>query len=290
MKYVHPWYKIDHQKNIIDFRIENQYIEVEEALKKTIEIIVNNYPPPYRLMVSGGIDSQAMIYSWIKYGKNFIPTSVVYTNNLNDYDLESLRAFSNQQKLDVEYVNFNLLDFYQTTYNQIAEKYRCISPHFGAHLGMIENLNGTCIFSGDMGFDGGIGLFPANMCVLRASFVRPIVPYFFFHTPELAYAGAYTLKKQGIKPRKNTPDTVYENKSFFYKKLGFPIIPQVKKFTGFEKVKEYYDEYFTHLITTNIRLKYASKESNRTYDLLLRYPYEEKYQEKKFTYLINKIK
>jgi hypothetical protein len=67
-----------------------------------------------------------------------------------------------------------------------------------------------------------------------------------------------------------------------------PVIPQDNKYTGFERVKEFYDQYHSK-IPKSVKLKYASRPSKRAYDLLFRYPLEEKYGYSKFKYLINRL-
>jgi hypothetical protein len=235
-------------------------------------------------MVSGGIDSQAMLYSWKLFGRDFIPTSVIYDHDMNLHDLETLSEFAKQENLEINYVNFDLLQFYEKRYHELCERYQCISPHFGAHLGMTEALSGTVIFSGDR-----LGKFTAvlaknNMCLVEASKERNIVPFFFMHTPELAYSMIYEMNIGHIR---NTAAPGYISKVNEWQSSRFPIIPQVKKYTGFEKIKEHYDEQYGHLVTTKLKLMYSTKTSKRAYDLLLRYPYELKFGNPIYNYYIN---
>lgn len=281
------WYTVDN--NLIDFTTTNKLLASDEAAKLTVETIINHYPPPYHLMVSGGVDSQAMLYAWKLYGRDYIPTSVVYNNGMNMHDLETLAIFVDREKIYVKYIDFDLLKFYETEYDDLCETYKCISPHFGAHLGMTKNLTGTCIFSGDCLGVKSAALRNNNLCLLRASKERSIVPYFFLHTPEIAYCinyHRYIAKDLNF----SSTNFLYETKVRIWTTLGFPVIAQTQKFTGFEKIKDYYDETYGHLITPEIRLRYANKASNRTYDLLLRYPYEEKYGNPEYKYILNEIR
>jgi len=47
----------------------------QQTVKKTSELfiqkIIKNYPPPYTLLLSGGIDSQAMLQCWINANAPF---------------------------------------------------------------------------------------------------------------------------------------------------------------------------------------------------------------------------
>ena len=91
--------------------------------------------------------------------------------------------------------------------------------------------------------------------------VRQIIPFFFIHRPELAY---------GFQPYEDTRQ-VKRTKYDLFVKNGFQIMP-VEKQTGFEKVKEHYDQY-SDRVSISDRLKYINMPSKRVMDLLFRYPY-----------------
>jgi hypothetical protein len=282
------WYKI--YENTIDFSTDNTLVNILDAAKITVEHIIKNYPPPYNIMVSGGIDSQAMLYAWKLFGKDYIPTAVMYNDYLNEHDLVTLDTFSQEQNISIEYLKFDLLKFYETEYDTISEKYKCRSPHFGAHLGMTENLQGTCIFSGDCLGKTGANIRFNNICMYEATKYRSVVPYFFMHTPEIAYSKVFVTNKYKRKKLDYADiQQLYQEKAILLINEGFPIIPQQAKYTGFERVKDLYDEKYRHLITPKISLKYANKPSKRTYDLLLRYPYEDKFGTPNFRYIIDDI-
>ena len=58
--------------NVWNFEVQNlNRLPLYTAAKLAIESIIDSYPSPYNLMVSGGVDSQAMLYLWNKFGKNF---------------------------------------------------------------------------------------------------------------------------------------------------------------------------------------------------------------------------
>lgn len=279
------WFIIN--DNSIDLRTDSKFIAALDAAELTVKKIIDTYPAPYRLMVSGGVDSQAMLYAWKLFGKEYIPTSITYNGTLNRHDLITLHEFSKKENIKIDYIDFDLLDFYQTNFLTIVEKYKCTSPQFAAHLGMTESLNGTCIFSGDRLLPNLAVISSANLCIVRASKIRSIVPYFFMHTPELAYSSLF--EKYSVKRQTDVTKYFYEEKVNSYLKSGFPIIAQEIKYTGFEKVKEYFDTHYSHLLTPKIKLKYASKASQRTYDLLLRYPYEDKFGVIPYKYILNEL-
>lgn len=278
------WVKFNN--NVVDFYIPNlKYISVLEAAKSTIETILQNYPPPYHLMVSGGIDSQAMLYLWNKFGKDFIPTSVIYNQDFNLHDLLDIDKISYEYSFSVKYIHFDLLHFLQHDLNDYAHRYKCSSPCINAHIKMSEGLNGTVIYSGDFLTNAKPTLSNAILGLYRASLDRTsIIPFFFLHTPELAYSLQPTqLTVQEIGDRQ------YDPKVMRYLKNGIPVQRQEIKTTGFEKVKDYYDKNFYELVPKLNRIKYAVKQSKRTFDLLLRYPYEDIFDTTKLKYVTNKF-
>lgn len=58
-----------------------------------------------------------------------------------------------------------------------------------------------------------------------------------------------------------------------YASAGFPLAIPVRKFNGFEKIKEFFDRYHDDIPSLH-RLKYSDKPSDRAFDLLFRHPYE----------------
>lgn len=283
------WYHIDGAS--IDLTSDVQYVNVLAAAEITVKHIMLHYPPPYHLMVSGGIDSQAMMYMWKLFGRNFVPTAVKYNNDLNQHDLETLPEFGRLAGLEIQYLDFDLIGFYNNRYDQFAEKYQISSPHFGAHLGMSENLPGTVIFSGD--FIQNVWqprqrsiIWPGNLCLYTASKTRNIVPYFFIHTPELAYSYLYESLSRNLPCNR---DDLYLDKADHYRKFGLPVIMQKQKYTGFERVKDYFDEHYKDLVTSEHKIKYRLNHSRRVYDLLLRYPYEKRYGAPVFVFKLNQF-
>jgi len=251
-----------------------------EAALSAIEHIVANYPAPYTLMLSGGADSQAMLWCWLKSGYEFQTRSVRFNGGLNDHDLQTMQEFSNNVGVSFTPWEFDLLEFLDGDYAKYATKYECSSPQICTHMKMCEDLDGTVIFSGNFAGHTRLLIDDAIMGLKRYTDIskKPIVPFFFLHTPELAFSLC----------RSTTSSTVtFSGKLEAYKLAGIPIVPQPIKYTGFEHVKDLYDQSHKHKVTPKMRLRYAGKPSRRVFDLLLRYPYEEAFGNPKYTFTIN---
>lgn len=255
----------------------NDLIAIDFA-KKHVDHIMVNYSPPYYLLVSGGVDSQAMLWAWHCYGKDFIPVTFKYNNNLNDFDLETLETFSKLHNILIDEKDFDALGFFEGEYFSFVNRYRCGSPHICCYMRLTEEFkDGTVILSGDPFYS--IGNFPErnNWCLWQYQHKtqRQIVPSFFIESEHL-FNGFYS--KFSNKSKKTKAD--------LYNDHGFPVVSQstnnkygMMKYTGFEHIKEIYDNNYSHLVTPldkKIRLPYQG--SNRTFDLLLRNKYEHKYR------------
>lgn len=261
------WYQVGDY--YIDFRsVDLQSMTLDCALEHTIDQITKHYPPPYNLLVSGGVDSQAMLYAWKKYGKNYQAISIVYDDWLNRADLVALEEFSRQQNIGVDYCKFNLTEFYFSEYESIVDEFQCTSPQIGAYIAMTQNLSGTVIFSGMLPSLKNIPFDHAQRSLVRYATTKHVIPFFFVHTPELCYSG---IQEKQIHHEQHA----YLSKVLFYQHMGFPVISQNKHLnpeTGFEGVKKHFDLNFSHLVTSDIKLKAAGKPSRRVHDMLFRYP------------------
>lgn len=277
------WYSV--KDNILDFRATLSNISGINAAKLAVESIQKNYKPPYYIMVSGGVDSQATLYAWHLFGKDFIPTSVIYDKEIcfNKHDLVELETFSKHHNIEINYINFDLLSFYENDYDRVAHEFECSSPQITAHIQMTRNLPGTVIFSGTWLSKPKFLYNKVQHALTQYSQQRPCIPFFLLSHPDLAYTGV-TLNLKG---KKGLPKDVYASKVDGYHQAGFPVIAQEQKYTGFEKVKDYYDKHLWHLATPKMRIKYNSKPSKRTFDIVLRHPYEDKFGEIDFVFLLN---
>ena len=269
--------KIDYKNSIFsfDFRAINYYHETPlEAAIKTVDYIANNYPSPYILYLSGGVDSQAMLYAWHKSGVPFVTHSAKFNHDLNNHDLQTIEAFSNKLDIKINFVPFDLFSFLDTEHEHYAKTYLTGSPQFTSFMKIVSmQEEGTAIMSGEflipnLNYDliknypnikitsykssidrNAMGLFHfayKNKC--------NFVPWFFLETEMLAHSfykkfNDVTAKKfHEIVKLMDTGYGHYLYKVALYQDQGFPIIPQENpikgKFNGFEKVKEYYDQQF----------------------------------------------
>jgi hypothetical protein len=272
------------QTLILDFQTKDIPIRPPiDSAKFTVEHIIKNYPSPYTLLASGGIDSQAMIWSWLISKKEFSVISAKYNHDLNNHDLQTLTEFSQKYSINVQFIDFDLFKFLENELDSYANRYRCSSPQICAYMKIADTIqNGTVIFSGNFLYPTGAPLINTTLGLFNYSkdSGRDAVPFFFLETPELAYSFIPVLKKINIHDE-------YLEKTLTYQESGFPVIPQEQKYTGFELVKDYYDTNFSHLVIDKHKLLYSANKSSRVFDILYRRPYEKKFNSHKLEFILN---
>lgn len=231
--------------------------------------IYMDYPGPLTLLVSGGVDSQAMAYAFKTAGIPFRAVTVRYNNGINDYDFKPSLGFYRRHDIAVETLGLDLLAFHYDEMWSFAERYQNHSPHFLTHLKLASMITeGTVVSAGCIINRSAPSI--GRMDYSAFGFERysriagqPMVGYFFTYDPHLVYE---TLR---IIPKWTSNDFYYETKCQLYWDAGFPVYPQSQKLHGFERLKEFFD---THHVGRSDRLRYKGRKSQRPYDLLFRYP------------------
>jgi len=214
------------------------------------------------LCLSGGIDSQAMVQCFVEANIPFDLYTLVFNKNLNEHDIVTAREFAEKLNIKINYLDLNIIQFLaQENYNY-GVRYKSASPHFNTHYKMF-NLIREKGYSGIVA-GGFIPLRSGNQWGINYNYnVMNFIHYctvenFYAHGnflsfyPQLSWAIALLTPNDydhdantSISTEKSFYDEGiskrYDDKIKGYLKAGFDIIPQVKKFTGFEEVKNYYE-------------------------------------------------
>ena len=287
---MHSWVKVTDQ--LVDFTVSEFKETVKSPIQAAVEAvndIVKNYPPPYNLFVSGGIDSQAMLYAWKTSNHPFNVYTFRYNQTYNIHDIKTLFLFCEQENIPYTIVDFDYFKFLEEEYDGIAKKYKCSSPQISMHIKMASMFTGTNVFSGNFLLQESAVLTHAILGIYRYSRTsegKNTIPYFFLHTPELAYS-MHGFKQDNFDKINELEKLGYRRKARVYNLVGFPVIPQEQKFTGFEKFKEHYDSHTYVKDDPKNRLKFGNKDSARPFDWLFRYPYEELFGEPRLNFILN---
>lgn len=244
--------------------------------------ISDNSDGPLTLMVSGGVDSQAMAYAFKTAGVPFTAVMARYGDFVNDHDFDDTAEFYQRHGIPVEFIDLDILRFHHEELFFWADRYINTSPHFLSHCKIASMLPGTVVSSG---FIINARYKTTHMNYSAWGLARygeisgkPVVPFFFSYSPEMI-AASDKLSLGSVLDRDNS----YRDKCKLYWESGFPVIPQKDKTHGFEIIKRYFD---TVPVSTATRLLFKGRPSKRPYDLMFRYPLEARHPYSNFVQTI----
>ena len=279
----YDWFKVGRKKlpnknsrlNELVISLPESGYEIRSPMTVAIDTCIQvsrKFAGPYTLLVSGGVDSQAMMLAWKYSGIPFKAVHYRY-GQYNNEDTTSLLQFALIQNIPIEIRSFDVIKYINSTqYIDDAIKFDCVSPHILTYMKFISNHAETCVLSGNFILSGNAGL---NWTILGLHRYRllekpNLVPFFFFDNPHIAsmFAGSeYTDPDAHLNKRVNG-DAWYSQKCDILKRAGFDVIPQRTKLTGFECIKSFYDD---STVPGRTRIKYSNMPSKRPFDLLYRY-------------------
>lgn len=215
------------------------------------------------LCLSGGVDSQAMIQSWMEAGLKFDIAVMVFKGEHNNHDYDHAKLYCDKIGIDPVLVEIDVINFLVRDNHEFGEKYRCTSPHFNTHYKFFDKLRemgytgicggGTALAKGKDGW--GPVPTPAQMNYVEYARLNefPVINNFLGYDPKLCWTIALLTPPhdtmwvgavETLDSIKVDNEKRYRAKVVGYQNHGFDVIPQEEKFTGFEKVKDYFaDKY-----------------------------------------------
>lgn len=244
--------------------------------------ICDMYENPY-LALSGGIDSQAMLFSFIETKRKFrilifryldLDSGTVFNREDFDGAMAIAKNFGLENQTTV--LDVNLDQFYKTgQHRAYAERYECTSPQLTVHMHSISLISDPVILSWSIPniYKGKIKkrIFIPNYKYFAfhrflADQNRPGVSFFFMFMPEQFYSSLLLspIKQLLINPIPENFVMSYESKIAAYQEAGFQVVRQSQKLTGFEEYKDHYR-------------KLVGSTDPEQYEKDLRRPYEQKF-------------
>jgi len=225
---------------------------------------------PYpALCFSGGIDSQAMLHCFAEADLEAHVIIFTFKDDLNKQDSEHAKMYCLEHDIPYREIEFDIVSFLTRDNAEMTRKYGNISPHFNTHYRFVEILThmgytGVCF--GGQAPDRNLGSYGSNLSrvVMHWSTISDRFQIanqgsFLTFSPELAWAT--TLSTPSIDdPNYTDNDSIanaklrdyklfrefeherYKAKIKGYEEMGFSIIPQETKFTGFELVKDHFEK------------------------------------------------
>ncbi len=276
------WVKIGFGNDFLDYHPTEPFIvdysaarisdiPIYELATQAIHRIVDKFPKPYTLICSGGVDSQAMILAWLRSGVEFTVVTGRYNGGMNDHDLENLWLLQKREGFEVQVLDLDILAFHENELLTWAERYQCTSPHILTHMYICSQIpKGTVISSGNYvtkhGILGSNTYMTFGLHRYASLSGQSVVPHFWMHDQDLM--PAFEVARRNLNLSDVRDD--YQFKCELFHLSGYDVIPQIKKYNGFEKIKEYYDG---RPIDYRIRVKFK-RMSIRYYDIMFRYMLE----------------
>lgn len=243
---------------------------------------------PIQICISGGIDSEATAEAFLAEGIPFQTITMRFNDGWNDFDIAPAIEFCKLHNLDQKFYDLDIIRFLETDlYLEYAHKYNCNSYQLCAHLWLLDQLEGIPVLGGQQFLpifkliNGKIEASAAGQIDLlkviglsghrHMSYYRYakknnrfLVSEFMQYTPELVMAFLRLPMYQEFISRGTDLENVnltYTQKCLWYEQAGFKAKAKQAKFTGFEKLQNYYAAKFdkTWAINDLFRLPLEAK-------------------------------
>lgn len=224
--------------------------------------------------LSGGIDSQVACLSLQQAGVNFTAVILVFDSNFNKPDVSSAMNFCNVNNIKYVTIDIDIMKFLTKELSTYVYKYQCPSPQISAHMWFYEQViktynPSTIVCGGNVPYlhngDWSFWSSRAQSAWMTFKDVNNfnIIGNFKGYSFDIAIAFMLACKNTDseVKDENNRYPLLYTSKTQSMHNLGFNVIPQASKLTGFEDLK--------------VMLKDTVKE-NFVFDKWFRYPYTKK--------------
>ena len=241
-------------ENINDEKLKKWRIDAAKRCHETLG-------PFPALCFSGGIDSQAMLHCFAEADLEAHVIIFKYNDDLNKHDVDHAKAYCHTFDIPYREIEFDIVSFLTRDNVAMTEQYGGFSPQFNAHYRFVEVLThmgytGVC-FGGNapdknrQGYGRNLEKNQMHWVTCKDKFQIAVQGSFLSFSPELALALAVSTPALGAElPDQSTDweeykklrDLKYKQKIVGYKRIGFDIMQQPTKYTGFEKVKELFEE------------------------------------------------
>lgn len=211
------------------------------------------------LCFSGGVDSQATWQCFKEAGINIDTYTLSFKGDLNIQDVNHALKFASNNNIKIEVIEIDILSFLSRENADYSKKYKSLSPHFNTHYKLCDILSSR----GYTGFvcGGGSPLLSPYAKDWFTNYNQNFLTYinysevtgkllqgnFLGFDPHLTWAISlltplFDNQLYGNALSQQDRDKLeyqrYLEKIKGYSVAGFKILPQKKKYTGFEFVKE----------------------------------------------------
>lgn len=227
---------------------------LEASVRSTQKIFERNRGNgPITLCLSDGVDSQCLLQSFVQAKVPCRAVSVRFEQGLNEFDLRHVGPMCRKWGVSHTFVDLDIIKFFSEGKSlDYAAEMECSSPQLAVHFWLMDQLDGVPVWSWNPPWIDVSKERLEERCWLPNrkywGYVRygqkrqrPLVPFFFIHSPRQTAAALATPTAQALLRRAGSAATQdqmnYTHKVQIYREGGFQVVPQKSKCTGFERVK-----------------------------------------------------
>lgn len=245
---------------------EDRDLTWRQANQKAAQLIYANKISDLWLLLSGGMDSEICLRSFLDQKLTLKTVSLVYKGQQNIEESDFIKKLISEYSLKHEYVEINLETFlHSKDFLDTVDFVKCVSPIIGCHLWLANQLPGTPIIAqGEVhlkktttdDYVSGVSAYlpspwylveSERLCSIYMNFIKrgkPAIPGFFQYLPEQTYSfltkNPYLEKlvsnqivgKLGTRTSKNIMSRQF-----------YPEIEMRTKYDGWENMQKLHDKY-----------------------------------------------
>lgn len=213
---------------------------------------------------SGGIDSQAMLLSFLEAGVDCEVFVMRFDKNFNKMDTEHALLFAAEHNVKLNFFDIDVVRYLTFDLYEDANLYKCSSPHFLTHYKLydyIREYGCTGLASAGNAFSKFTNGWGASPSATQFNYIKysevhdfPVIGSFLLYDPSVCWTIglltplADTSNAIGINGNYeygNAHQIRYAAKVQGYHNSGLTVIPQQTKYTGFEDLKEFFAQKFS---------------------------------------------
>jgi hypothetical protein len=273
LKFYNNWLEYSFRNKIVDWKLNLTPEEIlsvdpnkiEEYSIEAVNSLLPHLGKKIALCLSGGVDSQIMIDCFLRADVVFDTIIMRFHDGLNDHDINTAFEFCEKRGITPVIVDVDIISFFNRELLDFASVYDVSSPQFAAHFKLFTLLidmgytsavcGGNYLLNRDDGWNCPTTKEQYDWAAFSQKVNWMVCGDFLSHYWKFSLAISCLMDKMvtmdlgtslQLKGTTNNYEELlklrYDNKIDGFARAKFDIIPQQIKYTGFEKVKEYFTE------------------------------------------------
>lgn len=272
-KFFNNWLEYSFVNKVVDWKINLTPDEIlsvdpnkiEEYSIEAVNSLLPQLGNRIALCLSGGVDSQIMIDCFLRAEVPFDTVIMRFNDGLNSHDIDTAFEFCERRGITPVIVDVDIIHFFNREILDFASIYDVSSPQFAAHFKLFTILiemgytsavcGGNYLLNRDDGWNCPTTKEQYDWVSFSQKTNWFVCGDFLSHYWKFSLSISCLMDKMvsldlgtslQLKGTMNNYEQLlkmrYDNKIDGFSRAGFDIIPQKIKYTGFEKVKDYFTE------------------------------------------------